>query len=42
MIERESKGRKVFFVSGSVDGEEREEIRKIVFIVFSFLVVNNI
>jgi superfamily II DNA or RNA helicase len=30
MIERESKDRKVFYVSGSVDGEEREKIRKIV------------
>jgi superfamily II DNA or RNA helicase len=30
MIEKESNGRKVFYVSGSVDGEERERIRKIV------------
>lgn len=30
MISREAKDRKVFFVAGSVDGEEREKIRKIV------------
>lgn len=30
MIEKEAGDRKVFFVSGSVDGEEREEIRRIV------------
>jgi superfamily II DNA or RNA helicase len=30
MISREAKDRKVFYVSGSVDGEEREKIRKIV------------
>jgi superfamily II DNA or RNA helicase len=30
MIKNEAKDRKVFYVSGSVDGEEREEIRRIV------------
>ena len=30
MISKEAKDRKVFFVSGSVSGDEREEIRKIV------------
>jgi superfamily II DNA or RNA helicase len=30
MIKKEAGERKIFFVSGSVDGEEREEIRKIV------------
>jgi superfamily II DNA or RNA helicase len=30
MISKEAKDRKVFFVSGAVGGDEREEIRKIV------------
>jgi superfamily II DNA or RNA helicase len=30
LISKEAKDRKVFFVSGSIDGEERERIRKIV------------
>jgi superfamily II DNA or RNA helicase len=30
MINKEAENRKVFFISGKVDGEEREEIRKII------------